>query len=118
MAKARMAEFESTGDEKPPRSEKVVVYDPGTGRIVYVHEFIGSGAALHGPGTRKERERVALEALERHDLKRGYGVAKGLRIMHLPRNFRFEAEMLYRVNPRANKLSARRPQRNKTKSAR
>ena len=36
MAKARMAEFESTGDEKPPRSEKVVVYDPGTGRIVYL----------------------------------------------------------------------------------
>jgi hypothetical protein len=113
MAKARMAEFESTGGEKPPRSEKVVVYDPGTGRIVYVHEFIGSRAALHGPGTRKERERVALEALERH-----HKVAKGLRVMHLPRNFRFEAEMLYRVNPRANKLSARRPQRSKSKSAR
>jgi hypothetical protein len=113
MAKAKMAEFESTGDEKPQRSEKVVVYDPGTGRIVYVHEFIGSGAALHGPGTRKERERVAFEALERH-----HKVAKGLRVMHLPRNFRFEAEMLYRVNPRANKLSARRPQRSKSKSAR
>ena len=112
MAKARMADFETTGDEKPPRSEKVVVYDLGTGRIVYVHEFIGSGAALHGPGTRKERERVALEALERH-----HKVAKALRVMHLPRNFRFEAEMLYRVNPRANKLSARRPQRSKTKSA-
>ena len=113
MAKAKMAEFESTGNEKPPRSEKVVVYDQNTGRIVYVHEFIGSGAALHGPGSRKERERLALEALERH-----HKGVKGLRVMHLPRNFRFEAEMLYRVNPRSNKLRAQPPQRSKIKSAR
>jgi hypothetical protein len=108
-----MPEFESTHDEKPPKSQMSVVYDPRTGRIVYVHEFIGDGTGLSGSGGKKDRERIALEGVGRH-LKG----AKGLRVMHLPRNFRFEAEMLYRADPRANKLTARKPKRSKSKAAR
>ena len=108
-----MPEFESTSDEKPPKSSMTVVYDPRTGHIVYVHEFIGDGTGLSGSGGKKDRERIALEGVSRH-LKG----AKGLRVMHLPRNFRFEAEMLYRVDPRASKLKARKPQRSKSKAAR
>jgi hypothetical protein len=108
-----MPEFESTRDEKPPKSQMSVVYDPRTGRIVYVHEFIGDGTGLSGSGGRKDRERIALEGVRRH-----HKDAKPLRVMHLPRNFRFEAETLYRVDPRANKLKARKPQGSKTKGLR
>jgi len=108
-----MPEFESTSDEKPPKSQMSVVYDPRTGRIVYVHEFIGDGTGLTGSGGKKDRERIALEGVRRHRKD-----VKQLRVIHLPRNFHFEAEMLYRVDPRASKLKARKPQRSKSKAAR
>ena len=108
-----MPEFESTRDEKPPKSRMSVVYDPRTGRIVYVHEFIGDGTGLSGSAGRKDRERIALEGVKRH-----HKDAKQLRVIHPPRDFRFEAEMLYRVDPRASKLTARKPTRSKTQQGR
>jgi hypothetical protein len=87
------------------------VYDPRTGRIVYVHEFIGDGTGLYGSGGRKERERIALEGVKRH-----HKDAKRLRVMHLPRDFRFETETLYRVDLRAKKLAARKPHRSRERA--
>ncbi len=97
-----MTEFESTRDEKSARSATTVVYDPRNGRIVYVHEFIGDGTGIYAPGGHKDRERIALEGVKRH-----HKDAKRLRVMHLPRDFRFEPETLYRVDLRAGKLAAR-----------
>ena len=97
-----MIEFESTSGEKRPKSQTTIVYDPQDGRIVYVHEFIGDGTGLYGSGGRKERERIALESVKRH-----HNDAKRLRVMHLPRNFRFKFETLYRVDLRAGRLAGR-----------
>ena len=91
-----MIEFESTQGEKAPKSETTVVYDPRTGRIVYVHEFIGDG-----PEGRDERGRIALQRLKRHSMD-----ASRVRVMHLPRGFRFKSETLYRVDLRAGKIAA------------
>jgi hypothetical protein len=96
-----MIEFESTRDEKPPKSETTVVYDPRDGRIVYVHEFIGDGTGLYGPDGREDRARIALQRVKRH-----HKDAKRFRVMHLPRNFRFKIDTLYRVDVRAGRLSA------------
>jgi len=97
-----MNEFESTRDEKPPTSQTSVVYDPRNGRIVYVHEFIGDGTALFGPKGEEERARIALEGVKRHrkDTDR-------LRVLHVPRNFRFDDRTLYRVDVKACALAAR-----------
>jgi hypothetical protein len=97
-----MAEFESTRERKPPSSETSVVYDPRNGRIVYAHEFIGDGTGIYGPDGREERARVALEGVRRH-----HKGAAQLRVMHLPSNFRFEPDTLYRVDRRTGKIAVR-----------
>jgi hypothetical protein len=96
-----VTEFASTRDEKPPKSETSVVYDPRTGRIVYVHEFIGDGTGLYGPDGREERARIALKRVKRH-----HKDAERFRVMHLPRNFRFKADTLYRVDLRTGRIAA------------
>jgi hypothetical protein len=65
-----------------------------------------------GAGKReRERERIALEGVKRH-----HKDAKRLRVMHLPRDFRFETETLYRVDLRAKKLAARKPHRSRERA--
>jgi hypothetical protein len=97
-----MIEFESTHDGRVPTSETSVVYDARDGTIVYVHEFIGNGHGLYGAGGRAERERVALESAQRH-----LGRADRLKVLHLPRDFRFARNTLYRVDTAAAKLAVR-----------
>lgn len=96
-----MAEFESTRERKPPRSETSVVYDPRNGRIVYAHEFIGDGTGLYGPDGREERARLALEGVRQHHKE-----PARLRVMHLPSKFRFEPNTLYRVDRRTGTIAA------------
>lgn len=97
-----MDEFESTHDDRPPTSQTSVVYDPRNGRIVYAHEFIGDGAGLFGPEGEEERARIALEGVKRYRKDAGH-----LRVLHVPRNFRFDARTLYRVDVDAGALTVR-----------
>jgi hypothetical protein len=97
-----MNEFESTRDEKPPTSQTSVVYDPRNGRIVYVHEFIGDGTGLFGPKGEEERARIALEGVKRHRKDAGR-----LRVLHVPRNFRFDDRTLYCVDVKSCALATR-----------
>ena len=97
-----MTEFESTRDDKVPTSETSVIYDTRDGTIVYVHEFIGDGQGVYGAEGQTERARVALEGAQRH-----LGNADGLEVLHLPRDFRFERDTLYRVDLAAGKLAVR-----------
>lgn len=97
-----MIEFESTSDGKPPTTETTVVYDAQDGTIVYVHEFIGDGKGLYGAKGKAERARLALESVRRH-----LGSAQRLEVLHLPRDFRFARDTLYRVDIAAGKLTVR-----------
>ena len=97
-----MIEFESTRDGKVPTSETSVVYDARDGTIVYVHEFIGDGLGLYGAEGQAERAGVALESARRH-----LGNTERLEVLHLPRDFRFERDTLYRVDLAAGKLAVR-----------
>ena len=97
-----MIEFESTHEGKVPVSETSVVYDARDGVIVYVHEFIGDGTGLYGAGGKAERARLALESARRH-----LGIGGQLEVLHLPRDFRFARDTLYRVDVAAGTLGVR-----------
>jgi hypothetical protein len=91
-----MNEFESTLQVEAPTSQTTAVFDSRNGRIVYTHEFIGGGSSLFRADGQSERERIALEAAQRHGHDTG-----DLRVLHLPAGFRFEHDKLYRVDPKA-----------------
>jgi hypothetical protein len=97
-----MIEFESTREGKPPTSETSVVYDARDGTIVYVHEFIGDGKGVYGAEGQTERGRVALERARHH-----LGSAAQLEVLHLPRDFHFARDTLYRVDLAAGRLAVR-----------
>jgi hypothetical protein len=97
-----MHEFESTLPGHAPASHTTAVYDPRDGRIVYTHECIGDEIGLCGPGGRSERERIALEAVQRH-----FKDADRLRVLDLPEGFRFEHDKLYAVDPKGGTLTVR-----------
>ena len=94
-----MNEFESTLGGKPPISEICVLYEARTGRIVYTQEFIGDGTGIFGAAARKDRERIAMERVKHHGFD-----ARLLRVLHAPRNFKFEPNAIYRVDPEAKQL--------------
>lgn len=94
-----MIEFETTLDEPRPRSEFVVVYTRKSGQIVHMHEFIGDGTGLFGPEGREERAQMALSAA-RHQ----HTESEPFLTLHVPSDFQFDAEHLYRVEPRTRKL--------------
>jgi hypothetical protein len=96
-----MLEFESTFEEPRPKVEIVAVYDQRGGRILSMHQFVGDGTGLFGPEGKGERERIALDTVNQQHEK---PVETELGVMHVPPDFRFESESLYRVDPRARKL--------------
>lgn len=92
-------EFESTEKKQAPPSQVCVVYDPRDGRIVHGHVFVGEGAGLFGPEGRDERERETLEGA-----RRNHGDVSHCRILHVPADFRFDRNVAYRVDTKAERL--------------
>jgi hypothetical protein len=93
-----MIELVSTLKEKPQQIHYCVVYDQQTGTIVSRHGFVGDGTGLFGPEGQAERGRIALEgAKQRHK-------STHLRAMHPPGDFRFEPDVLHRVDVQTGKL--------------
>jgi hypothetical protein len=96
-----MSEFESTTGEKLV-TEVCVLYDPRTGRIVHLHEFIGDGTGLWGPDAKDERERLTVEGA-----KRRHKDVDRLKALHVPRNVRMEPHVVYGVDLQSGKLVPR-----------
>src|SRR5687767_14092258 len=92
-------EFESTEKKKAPQSHVCIVYDPGDGRIVYGHEFVGDGTGLFGPEGRAEREQQTLEGA-----RRNHGDVSLLRVFHAPADFRFAPNVAYRIDTKSERL--------------
>jgi hypothetical protein len=93
-----MIEVISTLEEKPQQIHYCVVYDEQTGAIVSRHGFVGDGTGLFGVDGQAERARIALErAKQRHK-------SAPLRVMHPPRDFEFEPDVLHRVDVKHGKL--------------
>ena len=95
-------EFQSTLQDQPPQSETCVVFDQRDGRIVLVHEFIGDGTGLYGPQGGEERARITLDSARHRHKEPGQ-----LQVLHLPRDFRWEPQTLYRVDVPSGKLVVR-----------
>jgi hypothetical protein len=92
-------EFESTEKKKRPHSRVCVVYDPSDGRIIHGHEFVGAGPGVFAPDGNKERERETLEGA-----RRNHGDVSHLRVFHVPPDFRFASNVVYRVDTKAGSL--------------
>jgi len=92
-------EFESTEKKKRPTSRLCVVYDPPDGRIVHGHEFVGDGTGVFDPEAKQERERETLEGA-----RRNHGDVSHLRVFHVPADFRFAPNVVYRVDSTEERL--------------
>jgi len=95
-----MIHVDSTIEEKEPQINYCVVYDGRHGNIVSRHGFIGDGSGLFGPDGKEERARIALEGAKRHP------EADQLKVLHVPPDFRFEPDMLHRVDLKSGRIVA------------
>ena len=75
-------------DERP--SHVCVVYDPKTGRVAHVHEFVGKGFK------KEECERMALDTVA----SLGHVKATGLKVLH-PTEVKLDRNTTLRVNPKS-----------------
>jgi hypothetical protein len=96
-------DFSSTETEQL-HSFICVIYDPKDGRLVHGHEFIGDGTGLFGPDGQAERERLTLEGAKRRH--KGKLLAR-FKVLHLPKEMRFEEGLLYRVDTKSKRIVPR-----------
>lgn len=99
VTRSKKALDEDDDEERP--SHVCVVYDPKTGRVAHVHEFVGKGFK------KDECERMALDTVA----SLGHVKATGLKVLHPP-ELQLDRNMTLRVNPKSLEIvTAVRPMR-------
>ena len=88
MATRSKKALEEDDDERP--SHTCVVYDPKTGRVAHVHEFVGKGFK------KEDCERMALDTVK----SLGHVKATGLKVLHPP-ELKLDRNTTLRVNPKS-----------------